>query len=1159
MPVNREQKQFSISPIGVNRASNAGQITSQAIIDAADQMGNIAYKAAARKAEKSGIERGKSVSSDELTGIDPATGGPVALNNIKEMGTIQADAYERIVNRRFEESIEQEVILKSKELALKHENPSTYESLMSDYLSEMSNNATGQYSEFINNTGAVYLNKTKLALQDLAIQRAKAAQKAAEVKAAEDRKNLSFELGRSAGSGDTQDAVKKFYEVQDYTNDSSNDVATFTGDPSVVTKSQLANAESFLNGYAPAALVNLSPRDRTNLRMALQFPTKPNLSVAGQSVYDTIVKVANGNGKLLAELGKGLADEITWLNSVPTEADIALEKYQTDFVVKNQELSIGLSNNEFELGAYDNLEDAHERLNQYPLIAGDNVDKGDFNAREADRNLAEEQLLAGGVLAALKDVNLSEQNLADLKSTLGQGDASLLYSFNPDISDSRKSIITDLLNKADPKQLLSVLESQKTYQAGQENLVKQSSDLFIDSKLDSLEQRVLDGEDFEKINREYNTGADASDKYEEGLVRLKDAFGIRELRSFLVDQGLDANSKEMLKEVKLLASGTAVDKKSTPILNQMKITGKVKSLFKKIGDVDARKKAVGSILDVLPKDRSKEIRAQANEDYNKKITELTSASQPFTSEGSVERRNKLVKEINSDSRLEPSDRTALIAELDQSIAVDVVTDIFSGLTDEEIDQALAYVSAPSEQNNLSEDIRKKIDSAFSNFASTEDRNAISSKLGTVKQNILNSRRAVETEEKQAAALAAVNNGGSIPNDPESVEFIQKNLLRQTEMTAPPSDMFTNTAALIAASKDPSNPRYRDGLFTSEYLKLSSRILMPEAKRFLEAGIRGGRYAGKPIDIENFADVVFNIAADQDPQSAQRVRTEILVSAGFTEREVGVFEGIVRAREAGVPSNYLDDVAEALRSQDQVQNTFEASAGTTLADFVMDASDMWFKGDRLTGDLQIQREMQEYALGLYQSGMRLGNIKTTIQQHMSDAYYSDSFTVNASNPSSNNTRVGLERALPNQAERTAALQLFQISMFEQIGSRISPDATPREQIEAGKVAYQQQNQSTFTSSSANLGTIYAKTAGQKRIVFIPSYSSTNQNATFTPYLQNDFGEIEFMEGVGVISTSNPQISMLAARLNTLKDSGSLEGGLNSVPDAAIEFYLGNKKP
>ena len=1159
MPVNREQKQFSISPIGVNRASNAGQVTSQAIIDAADQAGSIAYKAAARKAEKSGIEEGKSVSSDQLTGIDPATGGPVALNNIKEMGTIQADAYERIVNRRFEESIEQEVILKSKELALKHENPSTYESLMSDYLAEMSNNATGQYSEFINNTGAVYLNKTKLALQDLAIQRAKAAQKAAEKKAAEDRQDLSFALGRSAGAGDTENALKQFDQLQGYTDESSTDVATFTGDPSVVTKSQSANAESFLSAYAPAALVNLSPSDRTNLRMALQFPTKPNLSVAGQSVFDTIVKVANGDEKLLAELGKGLADEITWLNSQPTQADIERENYRDNYVVANQQLSKDNSDGVYRSLGYKDVEDAFNRLSEYPLTAGDDVDQGDFNAREADRNLAEEQILLGGVLAALSGVNLSEQNLSDLKSTLAQGDPSLLYSFTPDISDSKKTIITDLLNKADPKQLLSVLESKKAYQAGQEGLAKQSSDLYIDENLDSLVQRVLDGENFEQIQREYNTGADASDKYKEGSVKLKDALGIKNLRSFLVDQGLDANSSEMLKEVKLLASGTSVDKNSTPILNQMKITGEVKSLLKGITDVDARKKSVGSILDVLPKDRSQDIRAQANEDYNKKITELTSASQPFTSEGSVKRRNELVKQINSDPRLEQSDRTTLITELDQSIAVDAITDIFSGLTDERIDQALAYASSPSEQNNLPEDIKKKIDSAFSNFASTEDRNAISSKLGTVKQNILNSRRAVETEEKQAAALAAVNNGGSIPNDPESVEFIQKNLLRQTNMTAPPSDMFTNTAALIEASKDPSNPRHRDGLFTSEYLKLSSRILMPEAKRFLEAGIRGGRYAGKPIDIENFADVVFNIAADQDPQSAQRVRTEILVSAGFKEREVGVFEGIVRAREAGVPSNYLDDVAEALRSQDQVQNTFEASAGTTLADFVMDASDMWFKGDRLTSDLQIQREMQEYALGLYQSGMRLGDIKTTIQQHMSDAYYSDSFTVNASNPSSNNKRVGLERALPNQAERTAALQLFQISMFEQIGSRISPDATPREQIEAGKVAYQQQNQSTFTSSSANLGTIYAKTAGQKRIVFIPSYSSTNQNATFTPYLQNDFGEIEFMEGVGVISTSNPQISMLAARLNALKESGSLEGGLDSVPNAAIEFYLGNKKP
>ena len=151
MPVIREQKQFSIAPIGVNRASKAGAITGEAIARSADKINGIVYKRAAENAEKLGVEQAKSVENEMLIGIDPATGGPMALSNIKGMGRIQSEAYERIVNRRFEESMEQELILKSKELAMKHENPATYETLMSDYLAEMSNNATGQYQAYLLN------------------------------------------------------------------------------------------------------------------------------------------------------------------------------------------------------------------------------------------------------------------------------------------------------------------------------------------------------------------------------------------------------------------------------------------------------------------------------------------------------------------------------------------------------------------------------------------------------------------------------------------------------------------------------------------------------------------------------------------------------------------------------------------------------------------------------------------------------------------------------------------------------------------------------------------------------------------------------------------------------------------------------------------------
>ena len=179
--------------------------------------------------------------------------------------------------------------------------------------------------------------------------------------------------------------------------------------------------------------------------------------------------------------------------------------------------------------------------------------------------------------------------------------------------------------------------------------------------------------------------------------------------------------------------------------------------------------------------------------------------------------------------------------------------------------------------------------------------------------------------------------------------------------------------------------------------------------------------------------------------------------------------------------------------------------------------------------------------------------------MSTAYYADTFTLSPSSHSNQNVRVGLGRAFPSEVERTAALQLFQVDLYAQLGKKVAPKASLEEQIQAGKTAYGQQNQSSFVSAASNLGTAYAKKAGERSIVFIPSYNSTNQNARFTAYLRNDYGEIEFIEGAPSISTSDPSISKFSTALEAMKEGDLLGAGFDSIENAAIQFYLENSKP
>ena len=1170
MPVIREQRQFSIAPIGVNRASKAGAITGEAIARSADQINGLVYKRAAENAEKLGVEQAKSVANEMLIGIDPATGAPTALSNIKGMGRIQSEAYERIVNRRFEESMEQELILKSKELAMKHENPATYETLMSDYLAEMSNNATGQYQEYINNTGAVYLNKTKLALQDLAIRKAKAAQKAAEAKANAERESLAFSVGRNAAIGDAGASMAQFGALLGLSDQSGEDVATFTGDASVSPENRRKLSASFLSGYAPSALVALSPEDRTQLRVALQFGAPVKLSMAGQNVYNTIKKVAGNDPAMISKLGEGLASEITFLNSVPTEADLNIKSFVKGYVEDNKTLALQVEDQSFYKSGYSDIISAYNSLEAFPVSPTDPVSKDDYNARLAKLAGAQDQVLSASIMKHIDSISgLSEEDFANIQNGLKSKSLEPLFELNPSIPEEHQNIMRDLMSKAEPKTALSALESMKTWQGGIESRQNQAANNFIKSKLPDLEAQILDGVPFDQVALELSEGGDGGSDYQEALQKLKDANGIVALRGVLTDYGLEEGGDAMLNEVKMLASGAAVDDDATPILNAKGIRPQIEKLLNGISNVDARKASVNSVLEVLPKDRSADLRAEANNAYKTRVDELSTGT--LSRKELLEARDKLATEINGDSRLLPDEKSALIKEADESVGLSVIGEVMSSLTNEEVDQAVAYITTPTEPNNLTQDVKDQLDSAMSPFTSEADRGTIASKVSGLSDRLKKSRAAIEAQNQASAVISAIEGGGSIPDagSEQTRETAEQYILQSNNLTALPSDLFTNTPALIAASNNPDDPRHKEGLATRDYLELSTRILMPETERFLRAGLRGGTYAGRPVDIENFSDVIFNIAANQDPVNAQRTRTEILSSSGFSVEEVGILEGISRARLAGVPSEYLDDVAASLRDGSRNKETLQASlGGKTVAEFVMEASDMWVGGGRLTADLGVQTEMQDYALGLFKSGMQPKQIRDTLRQHMSTAYYTDTFTLSPSSHSKQNVRVGLERAFPREVDRTAALQLFQVDLYAQLGKNVAPKASLEEQIQAGKTAYGQQNQSSFVSAASNLGTQYAKKAGEKSVVFIPSYNSTNQNARFTAYLQNDYGEIEFIEGAPSISTADPRVSKLAATLEASRKAENLndvpwtqwpQGRVDSIEDTAIQFYLENSKP
>lgn len=189
MAVIKERRQFQIGKIGVARASEGGRIIGSAISNSANQLTSDFFRRAAFEAEKKGIEAAESVVRDEVMAIDPTTGKSQAFSPPKGFGQIATEAYQRVVMRRFQQSYDDEIQNKAKELAVKYEsNPNgvaLYESAMSDYMAEMSNNAEGAFKTYIQDVGTAYLNATKTSLSIAQIRRERVAAAKAQAQAVE--------------------------------------------------------------------------------------------------------------------------------------------------------------------------------------------------------------------------------------------------------------------------------------------------------------------------------------------------------------------------------------------------------------------------------------------------------------------------------------------------------------------------------------------------------------------------------------------------------------------------------------------------------------------------------------------------------------------------------------------------------------------------------------------------------------------------------------------------------------------------------------------------------------------------------------------------------------------------------------------------------------
>ena len=209
MAVIREQRQFGVSPVRVVRADTGGQLIGQAMAQAGETFSDIMFKRAAVQAEKAGKEAALSVEAEKVVTFDPITQKPVAHTPPKPFGTIAAEAYQNVINQRFNQEIESDIKNRGTELALQFKDSANgselYNQAMQDYVDQLKQNAGGMYGEYISSVGGEYRESTYLKLKQDEQDRARA--EAKRISALQHADNVSNAIAMYSQMGPEADAM----------------------------------------------------------------------------------------------------------------------------------------------------------------------------------------------------------------------------------------------------------------------------------------------------------------------------------------------------------------------------------------------------------------------------------------------------------------------------------------------------------------------------------------------------------------------------------------------------------------------------------------------------------------------------------------------------------------------------------------------------------------------------------------------------------------------------------------------------------------------------------------------------------------------------------------------------------------------------------------
>jgi len=709
MAIERQKLQASLPRINVVNVNTGVEQTYKTIARTSERIANDFAPFAQKRAEDAGINTAKAIAKQNFIDFDntgspnpehdnynPNFGKPKAFAVPKDFGLVARSAYERVIERRFEESMQEELELKAIELSADAKNSSEYNQRFTNYLAAMDKAASGRFAEYIQNTGTAILRDSLLKLQ---IKEQEAAVKYAKEQS---KNNIFFAqraLSKSVAMADTPESISEIFHLADALNTAIEEDFALRGD-----KIEFAKEKDKLAFSKAAALTNLLGSSTKGLPESERIRIKSAITNPAliKTIKDPMIRQRVkfirqfSEGLKLDELATSFQNKSDALEAIQTEEDkeyfSSIEPELNNFIA-----SINIAGNPLS-DAFDTLIIG---LNKYEDDAPEEA-KGQINQlktnaigdafMEAFTNLESTQNLSSTELENLKNqisivVNMQQKtdvdNQEDYDALIDELNKLRPYTgllattrklINFADEEAQKNALDKLKAFVNPKaEIEKVIEAQQKEKLDGEKAAQEAMALSTWNNFISLYNEAEESKNPEEMRRLYYEYIGQKNEDEIPLVsfltgtELKNFEKLRAVNSKKIqkvtDKNKEAANKEALKKV------TASEKEAIRLLQE-----KLRNPNNSLSEAASYRNQIKSIIKTATNEHSNDYldsqSSKADSEYQQFVRKDT-ASQD---QGKV---NEVIEVVGNIRNLQESDS---LTEEDAKKAIADVTTLLSGVS-----------------------------------------------------------------------------------------------------------------------------------------------------------------------------------------------------------------------------------------------------------------------------------------------------------------------------------------------------------------------------------------------------------------------------------------------------------------------------------------------